>query len=83
MSESTTISVTEAGQKLLTLVDQVNQSHQPITIKGKQTNAILISEQDWRDIQETLYLKSIPGVWKSIEKGIEESLEECSNQLPW
>ncbi|MEM9272919.1 MAG: type II toxin-antitoxin system Phd/YefM family antitoxin [Cyanobacteria bacterium P01_F01_bin.143] len=83
MQNSTIISVTEARQKLFGLVDQVNESHEPVTITGKRGNAILVSEEDWRAIQETLYLKSIPGVWKSIEEGINESIEECSDDLPW
>ena len=83
MSNSTIISVTEARKKLFGLVDQVNESHEPVTITGKRGNAILVSEEDWRAIQETLYLKSIPGVWESIEEGIKESIEECSDDLPW
>ena len=83
MPNSTIISVTEARQRLFGLVDQVNESHEPVTITGKRGNAILVSEEDWRAIQETLYLKSIPGVWESIEEGIKESIEECSDDLPW
>ena len=83
MSNSTIISVTEARQRLFGLVDQVNESHEPVTITGKRGNAILVSEGDWRAIQETLYLKSIPGVWESIEEGIKEPIEECSDDLPW
>lgn len=83
MSSSTIISVTEARQRLFGLVDQVNESHEPVTITGKRGNAILVSEEDWRAIQETLYLKSVPGVWESIEEGMKESIEECSDDLPW
>ncbi|MDJ0904094.1 MAG: type II toxin-antitoxin system Phd/YefM family antitoxin [Xenococcus sp. MO_188.B8] len=83
MPNSTIISVTEARQRLFGLVDQVNESHEPVTITGKRGNAILVSEEDWRAIQETLYLKSIPGVWESIEEGMKESIEECSDDLPW
>ncbi len=83
MADSTIISVTEARQRLFGLVDQVNESHEPVTITGKRGNAILVSEEDWRAIQETLYLKSIPGVWESIEEGMKESIEECSDDLPW
>ena len=83
MSNSRIISVTEARQTLFGLVDQVNESHEPITITGKRGNAILIGEEDWHSIQETLYLKSIPGVWESIEEGMKEPIEECSDDLPW
>jgi antitoxin YefM len=83
MSDSIIISVTEARQTLFGLVDQVNESHEPVTIMGKRGNAVLVSEEDWRSIQETLYLKSMPGVWESIEEGIKEPIEECSDDLPW
>ncbi len=83
MSDSTIISVTEARQTLFRLVDRVNESHEPITITGKRGNAVLISESDWRSIQETLYPQSIPGVWESIEEGMKEPIEECSDDLPW
>ena len=83
MSDSAIIPVTEARQKLFGLVDRVNESHESITIIGKRGNAVLVSEEDWRSIQETLYLKSIPGVWESIEAGLKEPIEACSDDLPW
>lgn len=83
MSNSTTISFIEAQKQLLTLMEQVNESHQPITIRGKKNNVVLISEEDWKSLQETLYLKSIPGMWESIEEAINEPLEDCSDSLPW
>jgi antitoxin YefM len=83
MSNPTIISVTEACQKLFGLIERVNKSHESITITGKGGNAVLVSEEDWRSIQETLYLKSIPGVWESIEVGINEPIEKCSDDLPW
>lgn len=83
MSDSTIISVTEARQTLFGLIDRVNESHEPVTILGKRGNAVLVSEEDWRSIQETLYLKAIPGVWESIEEGIKKSIEACSDELPW
>ncbi len=83
MSDSPIVSVTEARQTLFGLVDRVNESHEPTTITGKRGNAVLVSEDDWRAIQETLYLKSIPGVWDSIEEGLAESVENCSDELPW
>ncbi|MGB7416934.1 MAG: type II toxin-antitoxin system Phd/YefM family antitoxin [Thermosynechococcaceae cyanobacterium] len=83
MSDSTIVSATEARQSLFGLVDQVNESHEPVTITGKRGNAILVSEEDWKAIQETLYLKSIPGMWDSIEAGVQEPLAECSDDLPW
>ena len=65
----TTLSATEARKSLYNLVDDVALSHDPIQIVGKRNSAVLISEDDWRAIQETLYLTSIPGMRESIKKG--------------
>ncbi len=75
------IKVTDARSKLYRLIDEVASSHEPITITGKRANAILISEDDWRAIQETLYLLSIPGMGDSIRKGLKTPVEECSEEL--
>ena len=83
MSDSPIISVTEARKTLFGLVERVNESHEPVTITSKHGNVIMVSEEDWRSIQETLYLKSIPGVWESIEEGMKEPLEDCSDDLLW
>jgi len=77
------IKVTEARSKLYRLIDEVTASHEPITISGKRSNAVLISEEDWRAIQETLYLLSIPGMRDSIRKGLKTPVKECSEELDW
>ena len=73
----TTINITNARKDLYNLVDEVNLNHEPTLIVGKRANAVLISESDWRAIQETLYLNSIPGMTKSIMEGTNESLNDC------
>lgn len=78
-----TLTVTEARSKLYKLVDDVAESHEPILITGKRTNAVLISEEDWRAIEETIYLLSIPGMRKSIIEGLNTPLEELSAEAPW
>lgn len=78
-----TISVTEARAKLFGLIDEAASSHEPIIIKGKRANAVLISEDDWRSIQETVYLLSIPGMRESIRDGLATPVEECSQDLDW
>lgn len=78
-----TISVTKARSILFKLLDEATSSHEPIQITGKRSNAILISEDDWRAIEETLYLLSIPGMRDSIRKGLETPIEECSEELDW
>ena len=79
----TTITATEARSKIYRLIDDITISHQPVTITGKRANAVLISEEDWQDIQETLYLSSIPGMKESIKEGLETPVEECSGELDW
>lgn len=79
----TTLTVSEARAKLYGLVDAVASEHKPITIKGKRASAILVSENDWEAIQETLYLISVPGMRESIMEGLETPAEECSEELDW
>jgi prevent-host-death family protein len=79
----TTLSATEARKCLYSLVDDVAESHDPIQIVGKRHSAVLISEEDWRAIQETLYLTSIPGMRDSIQDGIKSPIEECDEELEW
>lgn len=72
-----------AKANLENLIDTTSDSHQPILIAGKQNNAILISESDWRGIQETLHLSSIPGMKDSIIEGLQTSIEDCDDDLDW
>ncbi len=78
-----TLSASEARAKLYKLLDEANASHQPIQITGRRSSAILIAEEDWRAIQETLYLLSIPGMRESIRKGLKTPVNECSGELEW
>jgi prevent-host-death family protein len=78
-----TVTATEARAKLYRLIDQAASSHEPIVITGKRANAVLISEDDWRAVQETLYLLSIPGMRESIREGLETPVEECAEDLDW
>ena len=78
-----TVTATEARAKLYRLIDQAASSHEPIVITGKRANAVLISEDDWRAVQETLYLLSIPGMRESIREGLETPIEECAEDLDW
>ena len=79
----TTLTVTEARKNLYTLLDNVAESHAPLQIAGKRHNAVLVSEDDWRAIQETLYLTSIPGMKESIVKGLKTPIEKCDKDLNW
>ena len=79
----TVLNATEARSKLYKLIDEASASHQPIVITGKRSNAVLVSEEDWIAISETLNLLSIPGMRESIKHGIETPIEECSEELDW
>jgi prevent-host-death family protein len=79
----TSMKVSEARVKLYRLVDDASASHEPIMITGKRGNAVLISEDDWRAIQETVYLLSIPGMRRSIRAGLKTSVEKCSPEPGW
>ncbi len=78
-----TVTATKARGSLYSLIDEANSSHEPIQITGKRGNAVLISEDDWRSIQETLYLQSIPGMVESIKKARKEGNKEASRDLDW
>ena len=79
----TSVSVTQARSKLYQLVDDSAVSHEPVQITGKRSNAVLVSEGDWRSIQETLFLLSIPGMRESIRKGLREPLSKSKTGLSW
>ena len=79
----TSIPVTQARAKLYQLVDEAAESHVPVQITGKRANAVLVSEDDWRSIQETLYLLAIPGMRESIREGLHEPLSKSSKTMKW
>ena len=78
-----TLSITEARKNIYKLIKQTSESHEPIQITGKHNNAVLVSEDDWRAIQETIYLLSIPGMRESIIEGIKTPLSKTSDKLKW
>jgi len=77
----TTLTASQARTELYKLLDKVAVSHEPIQITGKRNNAVLISEEDWSAIKETLYLLSIPKMRESIKKGLKTPLKECSREV--
>jgi antitoxin YefM len=79
----TTLTASQARAQLYKLLDKAASSHEPILITGKRANAVLVSEEDWRAIQETIYLLSIPGMRESIRKGVKEPVEKCGGELKW
>jgi prevent-host-death family protein len=79
----TTLTASKARMRLYRLLDTTATSHEPVQITGQRHNAVLISEDDWRAIQETLYLVSIPGMRESIRRGLKTPLRRCREKLAW
>ena len=78
-----TFNATEARSKLYALIDETKQTHKPIVITGKRGNAVLLAEEDWNAISETLYLVSIPGMRESIREGLATDLTDTEHELNW
>ena len=78
-----TVTATKARSMIYKLIDDASDSHEPIQITGKRSNAVLVAEDDWRAIQESLYLVSIPGMRESIRSGLATPVSECAKKLDW
>lgn len=77
------INASEAQSKLYDLIDETGLSHKPVVIAGKNSNAVLLSEEDWESVQETLYLLSVPNMRESIREGLMTPIEKCAKELDW
>ena len=77
------ISATRARAELYRLIDEAAETHEPIEITGRRHNGVLVSEEDWRAIQETLHLVSIPGMRESIRRGLKTPLSRTSAKPGW
>lgn len=77
------LTASEARANLYRLIDQAADTHEPILIAGKRSSAVLVSEDDWKAIQETMHLLSIPGMRKSIRDGMAEPLAQSAKTLVW
>lgn len=75
---------TQARAKLFNLIDETNQTHEPIYIKGKRCNAVMLSKEDYESMQESLYLYSIAGLAEKILEASQEPVEDCiSHEEAW
>ena len=86
----TTLTASKARAGLYRLIDQIAETHKPVMISGKRANAVLVSEEDWSAIQETLYLLAIPRMLlaiprmrESIKDAMAEPLEKSKRTLKW
>ncbi len=77
------ITASQARANLYRLIDDATSSHQPLLISGKRNRAILVAEEDWIAIQETLFLVSVPGMRESILDGLNTPVDECRKELDW
>ena len=78
-----TLSASEARANLYRLIDETAESHEPIIISGKRSNAVLLAADDWSAIQETLFLLAVPGMRESIKAGRAEPLAKSAKALKW
>jgi antitoxin YefM len=77
------MTATAARKQLYSLLDDLADSHEPVQIAGKRHSAVLVAEDDWRAVQETLYLTSVPGMRESILRGLKTPVEKCAKELDW
>ena len=77
------LTASEARANLYRLMDETASSHKPVFISGKRNNAVLIAEEDWSAIQETLYLLSVSGMRESIKAGMAEPLGKSAKAIQW
>lgn len=73
---------TTARKNFFRLMDEAIDSKEPVCVTGKKGNVVIVAEDDWRSIQETLYLVSIPGMRDKLMKGLATPNEECATELP-
>ena len=79
----THLTASEARANLYRLLDEAAETHTPVRITGKRNNGVLVSEDDWSAIQETLHLLSIPGMRESIRKGMKTPTKKLAKELNW
>jgi len=79
----TTLTASEASKRLDEILDNLAESHEVVQIAGDRHCGVLLSEDDWRAIQETLYLTSVPGMGSSIVEGLRTPVEQCAKELDW
>jgi PHD/YefM family antitoxin component YafN of YafNO toxin-antitoxin module len=77
------LSVSQAKENLDAVLEEIQNTFEPIIIAGKNASAVLIAEDVWRSIEETLYLNSIPGMKESIVAGMQEKIEDCAEKIEW
>jgi len=77
------LSIKNAKERLDAILEEIQDTYEPLIITGEKHSAVLISEDVWRSIEETLYLSSIPGMKESIINGMKEKIEDCASTIKW
>ncbi len=77
------MTVSQARTNIYKIMDETAQTHQPIMITGKRNNVVMISEEDWNAIEETLYLNSVTGMADSIKEAMDAPDSEFSKNIEW
>jgi antitoxin YefM len=77
------MSVSQVRADIYNVMDETAQTHEPVLITGKRNNAVMVSQEDWNAIEETLYLNSIPEMVSSIQESMEEHDSEFSKSIEW
>lgn len=78
-----TVSATKARQNLYRLIDEVVANSEHLQIVGPRSEVVVISADEWRGIEETLYLLSIPGMRESLLAARTEAIEGCDEEIEW
>ncbi|HCS10139.1 MAG TPA: type II toxin-antitoxin system prevent-host-death family antitoxin [Clostridiales bacterium] len=73
----TIINATTARNNFFKLMEEAIANNEPIIVTGKSGNVVVLSEADFRAMEETLYLCSIPTMREKIMKGLDTPLDEC------
>lgn len=79
----TLLTASKARADLYRLIDEAAENHRPVQISGKRNNAVLVGEEDWRAIQETLFLLSVPGMRESLLEGKKQPISTLSKKPGW
>ena len=81
----TNVNITNFRKDIYELLEQTIKYNEPLNISTKNGNAIVISEEDYNNLIETLYISSVPGLKEKITKGLKEDLKDCidENEVDW
>ena len=77
------MSVSQVRADIYKVMDETAQTHEPVLITGKRNNVVMLSQEDWNAIEETLYLNSIPNMASSIQESMNAHDEEFSETIEW